>query len=254
MAFGEFEPKGENLLTAIYSVDEAHLFFRDLIFGRPFPLTLVTRSLDNLGVLLAVTLFLHRDLAIRPEIPGLFAASNLMDSCGTAGLAHVDRDLSKFLRLIRKLYISAPTKSDQQRALETAVGWLRTYILEGSFPALPPDSEPPRIVDRGTDGFVFATSFNMDLLLGWEELYRQGALRGVLMHQAAVNTDRWHVLAARKSPFLSFDLTKGAALLNEAEAAMDEPREWVTDGLWLRGPLGGTLILPSLLLQVFLRI
>lgn len=247
VAFGDFKPKGEG--AAIYSVDEAHLFYRDLILGRPMPLVLVARNLETMGVLLSIALFLHRDLAIHPAVPGLFSAVNLMDVHGTAGLAHVDRDLSKFLRFLRAYLMQAKGKS--QDALAVAVGFIREYILEGRTPALPPESEPPRVVDRGTDGFVFATCQHSDLLLGWEELYREGFLRGFLVHQ---DGDRCHVLAARKSQYLNFDLSKAENLLNEAEASMGEAREWVTDGYWLRGPEQGTLVLPSVLLQVFLRI
>lgn len=249
VAFGDFKPKGESP-GALYSVYEAHLFYRDLILGRHLPLVLVARDLETMGVLLSVALFLHRDLALNPAIPGLLSAVNLMDVHGVVGLAHVDRDLSKFLKFVRA-YLTT-TKDKAQDALATAVGWLRAYVLEGRVPALPPDPEPPRPVDWGSDGFVFATSQHSELLLGWEELYREGFLRGVLMHQSGA--DRWHVLAARKSPYLSFDLQKAASLLNEAEVAMGELPEWVTDGQWLRGPEEGTLIPPSTLLQVFLRI
>lgn len=252
VALGDFTPKGDNPLTAVYSVDDLHIFYRDLVFGRPFPLVLVTRSLSNMGQLLAVILFLHRDLAIHPGIPGLIAAVNLMDGYGTVGLAHVDRDLSRFLKLAQAALLKASDRATQQAVLETVVGWVRAYVLEGAYPALPPLPEPPRVVDRGTDGFVFAVSTHKDLVVGWEELYRQGFLRGVLMQQAA--DDRWNVLAARKSPYLSFDLKKAASILNEAEGAMGEERGWSTDGFWLKSPSEGTLILPSALLQVFLRI
>ncbi len=252
VAFGDFQPKveSENLLTALYRDHQVHLFYRDLILGRPLPLVLVARNLENMGVLLAITLFLHRDLAINPAVPGLLSAVNLMDAHGVAGLAHVDRDLAKFLKFVRA-YLTQ-THDKVQDALGTAVGFLHAYVTDGRLPSLPPEPEPPRIVDRGTDGFVFATSQHSELLLGWEELYRQGFLRGVLMHQEG--GDRWHVLAARKSFYLSFDLQKGANLLNEVEAALGEPQDWVTDGYWLRGPEEGTMILPSALLQVFLRI
>jgi hypothetical protein len=249
VAFGDFRPKEGATFYAIYNVDEAHLFYRDLIMGRSLPMVLVARNLETMGVFVAVTLFLQRDLAVHPAVPGLFSAVNLMDSYGRSGLAHVDRDLSRFLRFLRG-YLSE-NKGLVQDALATAVGFLRAYILDGVTPSMQAEPEPPRIIDRGTDGFVFATSHHTDLLSGWEELYRQGFLRGLLIHQEG---DRCHVLAARKSPYLSLDLKKAAAILNEAESAMGEPAEWVTDGFWLRGPEGGTLILPSALLQVFLRV
>jgi hypothetical protein len=250
VAFGDFKPKDTNPLTAIYSVDEAHKFYLDLILGRPLPLVLVLRDVETLGVLLSVALFLHRDLALSPTLPGLLAAVNLVDTFDVRGAAHLDRDLSKFLKFLRAYLIN--TKDKVQDVLATAVGFLRSYLLEGRMPALPPEPEPPRPVNWGTDGFVFATSTHPNLLTGWEELYRGGFLRGVLMHQAG--GDRWHVLAARKSPYLSFDLSKAASLLNEAEAAMGEPQEWKATDHWLQGPEMGTLIAPSVLLQVFLRI
>jgi len=250
VAFGEFE--AEDAQTAVYKSSEGHVFYRDLIFGRPLPLVLVTRRVENLGVLLAITLFLHRDLAIHPAIPGLYAAVNLGDFHGVAGYAHVDRDLSRFLKFLRE-YMGLPrSKNAQQAALVEAVGWLRAYVLEGTLPALTPEKEPPRVVDRGTDGFVFATSSHEDLLLGWEELYRSGFLRGVLMHQVA--NDRWHVLAARKGGYLAFDLNQAAVALNEAEAVMGEPSGWLSDGLWLASPKQGTLILPSAILELLLRV
>lgn len=250
VAFGDFKPKNDDSVTAIYTVDEAHLFYRDLILGRPMPFILVARSLETMGVLVSVALFLCRDLAINPGVPGLFSAVNLMDAYGTAGLAHVDRDLAKFLKFIRTFLAHANGKN--QEALGSVVNFLRDYLMEGCFPALPPDPDPPRIVDRGTDGFVFAVQEDTDLLGGWEEMYRQGFLRGFILRQES--RDRWHVLAARKSPYLSFDLKKAAGLLNEMEMALGEPPEWITDGLWLRGPERGTLILPTVLLSVFVRI
>jgi hypothetical protein len=253
VALGDFELEGEDSVSAIYKATEAHVFYRDLIFGRPFPLVLVTRGIENLGVLLGITLFLHRDLAIHPGVPGLFAALNMADFHGVAGLAHIDRDLSRFCKFLKKFIAEPRNKKEQQEALSTSVGWLRSYLLEGTLPALPPEKEPPRIIDRGTNGFVVATSSHGDLLLGWEELYRSGFLRGVLLYYQ-VGKDRWKVLGARKSGYLAFDLKTAAAALNEVEAAMGELADWATDGYWLTGPEEGTLILPSNLLEVLVRV
>ena len=250
VAFGDFVTEDSTGRTAIYQVNEVSEFFRDLILGRPLPLVFVTRDLENLSVILGVTLFLHRDLAIQPIVPSLLTSFGLADAYGVPGQAHVDRDLSRFLKFLRVYVGSAKGKKGQQEALTSAVSWIRAYILEGSLPALPTEPDPPRIIEQGTDGFVFATTKG-NLSAGWEELYRQGFLRGVLLTQ---NADRWKVLAARKSAFLALDLTKAADALNEAEAAMGEPSDWVTDGIWLLSPENGTLIPPSTILQVFLRV
>lgn len=248
LAFGDFTT--EDKAAAVYSVDGLASFFRDLILGRPYPLVFVARGIDNLGTLTALTLFLYRDLAINPATPGFIASVTLVDGLGTSGLAHLDRDASRFLRFIRSFLQATPEKNTQE-ALATVVGWIRAYILSGALPALPPAIPEPRIIDRGTDGFVFASTSHPDLLLGWEELFRQGFLRGALLQK--VELDRWRVLCARKSFYLTFDLKKVASALNQAEEAMAEPAEWETDGLWLRGPEKGSLVLPSALLNVLLK-
>jgi hypothetical protein len=248
LAFGDFTT--EDTATAIYGVDDLAVFFRDLILGRPYPLVFVARGIDNLGVLVALTLFLHRDLAINPATPGFIASVILVDGLGTSGLAHLDRDMSRFLRFV-KSYLHATPEKDAQKALVMVVGWIRAYLLDGILPALPPAIPEPRIIDRGTDGFVFASASHPDLLLGWEELFRQGFLRGALVQK--VDFDRWRVLCARKSLYLSFDLKKVASALNQAEEAMAEPAEWETDDLWLRGPEKGSLVIPSALLSVLLK-
>jgi hypothetical protein len=249
LAFGDFQ--SDDPSTAIYKQTAVQEFYVDLILGRPFPFVFVARTL-NLGTLLAIAIFMHRDLAIRPEVPGLIAAVSLTDHFGVAGLAHVDRDLARFLKFLGGYVGAAHGKKARQETLAQAVGWIRDYILRGELPGLPAEREPPRILDRGTDGFVMATCPHTDLVLGWEELFRAGFLRGVLYCQAG--TDRWKVLGARKSDFLAFDLVRAAEMLNEAEAVMGEPRGWTSDGYWLSGPEDGTMLIPSAILQVLLRV
>lgn len=251
VAFGDFET--EDPQAVVYGKGEAHVFFRDLIFGRSFPLTFVTRKIDTLGTLLSIALFLHRDLAINTSLPGLIAQVSLVDFHGVVGYAHTDEWTSRFFKLLLAQVQGPTDRAGQQEALRTAVEWLREFILEGHYPAaLPLTVEPPRVIDRGTDGFVVATATHPDLYLGWEHLYRSGFLRGILMYQ--VSEDRWKVLGARKSSYLGLDLNKAAAALNEAESAMEEPSEWQSDGFWLHGPERGTLILPSSLLDLLLRV
>jgi len=249
VAFGDFDASDHS--SVIYRDDETHLFCRDLILGRHYPMTLVMRSLGSLGSLVSCAIYLHRDLAIHPSVPGLLASVSLVDNYGIVGLAHTDPDLSRFFKLCRVFLSSAPGEHVKQDRLTTAVGWIRDIILDGQYPALPPDPDPPRILDHGSDGFVLASSSHPDLMSGWENLYRRGYLRGLLIYGAQ---DMWHCLAARKSHFLAFDLAKAAQILNAAEQAMGEDPAWTQDGLWLSSPPSGTLILPSDLLRVFLRV
>lgn len=253
VAFGQFVSKGE--LTAVYADDRTALteFYSDLLQGRPFPLKLVTRRLQTIGQLVAVALFLRRELAIHPAMPGLIAAANLADQLGLVGLAHIDRDLGRFFKLLTAYLPPNLGRKEQQVRIATTVGWVYQYIFEGQLPALPVEPEPPRPFDYGSNGFVLAeAAAGASLEDGWVELYRAGYLRGALF--SPPRDDRRHVLAARKSPFLAFDLRKAAEVLNEAESAMGEPPGWLADDLWLRGPQEGTLLPVTAVTQVLVRV
>jgi len=251
VGFGEFETSDRE--ARIYPKDGALAFFHDLILGRPMPLTLVTSGLDRLGILVVLAVFLSRDLAIHPVTPNLLAAADLVDRHHLAGLAHIDRDLARFFLFLIDYLPPTLGKKEQETRLSSAVSWIREYILDGSLPALPHDPPMPRVIDRGSDGFVIAdTPAWKNMELGWLELYRQGFLRGVLFGRP--REDRQAVLAARKSSFLSLDLRRAAEIFNEAERAMGEPPSWVASELWLKGPQEGTLLLPTMVLEVLLRV
>ena len=251
VAFGDFEVvKGEGV---VYPKDGLREFFEDLIQGRPFPLTLVTDGVDTIGVLVALTVFLHRDLAIHPTTPNLVVAADMVDLYKHAGLAHIDRDLARFFGFLSRYLPSGLSRQEQETRLVSAITWLRQYVVDGTLPALPAEFPTPRILNRGTNGFVVAEApVWKDLEDGWVELFRQGFLRGVLF--GAVQDDRRHVLVARKSPYLQFDLFKAAEILNEAERAMGELPGWEANELWLRGPLDGTLIWASAIVEVLIRV
>ncbi len=123
-------------------------------------------------------------------------------------------------------------------------------MLKGEFPALPPVPKPPRVLNTGTGGFVLAEAGALED--GWVELFRQGYLWGVLL--APAKEDRRRVLAARKSHLAPFDPRRAAELFNEAERAMGAPEGWKAEDLWLWGPEQGTLLLPTHIVDVVIRI
>ncbi len=251
VAFGDFEVQGNE--GVVYPKDGLRAFFEDLIRGRPLPLTFVTNGVDTIGTLVALTVFLHRDLAILPSTVSVLASAELVDRYKHAGLAHVDRDLARFFAMLSQYLPSGMDRAEQETRLASAVGWIRQYILDGTLPALPHEPPMPRVIDRGTNGFVLAdTPAWRSLEEGWVELFRQGFLRGVLFGRD--RHDRRAVMAARKSPYLAFDLRKAAEVLNEAERAMGEEPAWLATDLWLRGPDEGTLLLATAILEVLLRV
>lgn len=251
LAFGDFVSGGD---AVVYPDDPTALscFFLDPIQGRPYPLTLVIRSIHTVGHLVSVALFLHRDLAIHPAMPALVMAASLVDELKLAGLAHIDRDLARFFQLLEGYLPPNLSKKAQQERLGTAVGWIRQYVLDGQLPALPVEPAPPRILDVGTNGFVLAESvLKVSLESCWVELYRQGFLRGAVYGQPRKDGHR-RVLVARKSTLLAFDLRKVADILNEAETAMGEPPGWVASSLWLKSD--STLLKPEDVTKVLVRV
>lgn len=231
------------------------MFFEDLIMGRAMPLTLATPSIQDVDTLVAIALFLHRDLATHPATPELVYSVDFVHRLGLPALAHIEESKARFLSAMRGHF---PEKGLGQRELSarvtSAVGWIREYIHEGKLPplGLVPRSEV-RILNQGTNGFVVAVT-KESLWDGWVELYRLGFLRGVLVEYAP--GDRQRVLIARKSHMVRFDLVTAARALNQIEIAMGELPEWTVtkDGLWLAGPEQGTLLLLQQTLEILTRV
>ena len=251
VALGSFEPSDKIL---VYPSDAEGFglrqFYSDLILGRPLPLRLVTREVEDVDDAFTLALFLDRKLAIHPTTPAVIAALDLA-RCGPAGLAHVDRDLARFISFSRS-YLGE--KAGREERIKTVIEWLRQYVVEGVFPSLPPEPKPPRVLDVGTNGFVLAEAASgADLVDGWVELYRLGHLRGMLFGAASPEGQRL-ALGARKSSFVAMGLEKAAGVLNEAERAMGELPGWVADSLWLWGPQEGTLLLPTHIIEVLVRV
>jgi hypothetical protein len=245
VAFGDFEV-GEG---ACYPLDGLPAFFEDLARGRAFPTILAVRGLTP-SLLVAMALFVHRELALQPGMLSLVTSCGFVDRLGLAGMAHIDRDLARFFKFLLAYLPFDLSQKERQERLEAAVEWVRQYVLRGALPALPPEPSPPRVIDTGTKGFVLAEGVALED--GWVELFRQGYLWGVLL--TAPREDRRRVLAARKSHLMPFDPRRAAEVFNEAERAMGAPEGWRAEDLWLWGPDGGTLLLPSHIVDVVIRI
>jgi len=230
-------------------------FYEDLLLGRAMPLVFATPRVQDIDTLMAIALFLHRDLATHPATASFVYTVDFVHRLGLPALAHIEEDLAHFLAALRTYF---PDTGISQRELSTrvttAVGWIRDYIHEGKLPLLgsAPRTEV-RILDRGTQGFVSAETQG-PLWDGWVELFRAGFLRGILVDHS--QGDRKDCLIARKSPFLGFDLPLACRLLNQMELAMGELAEWATtpDGLWLKSPPEGTLLLLRDILEVLIRV
>jgi hypothetical protein len=246
IALGDFEPSET---TLVYRTESAlQQFYRDLIFGRPLPLKLVAREIKDIDQVLILALFLDRKLAIQPNMASVVAGCDL-GRFGPAGLAHTDRDLARLISFAQGYLEGKDGRGDR---IKQVVEWFRQYVLEGILPAMSREVDPPRVLDVGTNGFVLAEGEG-GLVDGWTELYRLGHLRGLLFGPASPEGRR-SVLGARKSPLVALDLPKAASILNEAESAMGELPGWVGESLWLWGPEDGTLLLPSHITEVLVRV
>lgn len=226
-------------------------FFEDLILGRPMPLVFCTPAIQDVDTLFAIALFLHRELAITPSMPGLVGQVDLVHRRGLPVLGHVGQDFALFLRLLRAYFPVGLSKIDMGARLGTAVQWIREYALQGTLPATGRPFAEARVLQRGTDGLVVAETAG-DLLEAWVTLFSNGHLRGLLV--GPERDGRRRVLGARKSFFCSFDLALAARLLNEVEAAMGEKPAWKAEGDWLWGPPVGTAILVPHIVEVLLRV
>jgi len=232
-------------------------FYEDLILGRPMPTTLATPKVQDIDTLFAIALFLHRDLATHPSTASIVYTVDFVHRLGLPALAHLDDNLARFFSSLRAYF---PETGLSQRELseriQNAVGWLRDYIQNGKIALV--GSRPRiniRILDQGTSGFVAAScNDEAPLLDGWVELYRLGFLKGILIKRAS--EDRNHVLIARKSHFMPFDLLKANVILNQMEAAMGEHPGWKIwpDNLWLQSPQEGTLLLLQHIIEVLVRV
>jgi len=196
-----------------YPVGGLQDFYEDLILGKPFPLVFKCRSVST-ETLVAISLFLYRDLALVPAMASVVASVGFVTRHGLAGYAHIDRDLAGLLWFLEE-YLEGFDKD----SLAAAVSWVRAYALERRLPAIStwPSVE---ILDTGSNGFVVASmSPGEDTLKGLVDAYSQGFLRGVIMSGS-------HALVAKKSPYLELDLAKAAEILRDIEAQVGSEAVW----------------------------
>jgi hypothetical protein len=238
-----WEPTSKGALTA---------FYEDLIFGRPLPLKFATHSVNDIDTVLAVGLFMHRDMALAPGCLSFVTAADFVHRWGLPGFAHVPEDVGRFLYFLRG-YTLEPglTQRETANRLSQAITWVREYLQEDRLPHMPNAQVDVTIIDRGTNGFVFASTEG-DLLTGWVNLYRMGYLGGVLV--GPDTNHRRHVVGARKTPHVALDLHRAAQHFNELENAYGEPAGWHVEEDLLFGPTDGTIIPPSQLIEVMIRV
>lgn len=197
-------------------------FYEDLLKGAPFPFSFHAYSLWGADALVAVAIYLHRELALLPQTTALVGYICFHRRMGEFSLAHVPPEVAAFIRLLESVSWERLTDKEQGERISTSVSWIREYLLGDKLPHLVRPTAPS-IITVGSNGFVVAESLNPSREV-WTELYRAGYLRGVLM---GPETDEGSTyLLSKKSEYLEFDLYKGEKLLNELEAIHEGPAVW----------------------------
>lgn len=251
VGLGQFEVKGAGAVAYLPGPDQLAKFYLDLIGGRPLAPKMVLARIEAISHLVALALFMDREVALHPRASGLVNAVTLMETMGCAGAAHCERDTEAFLRFIWKFYLGqgeGPSAEEAQR-VTTALTWVREFILDGRLPAMPSPPNPPKVLDIGTNGFVVAEVRHPMLYEAVVELYRWGYLRGVVYF---LSGSRTKVLAFRKSAYLQFNLGEARIRLNGMEQAAGDPPEWIAGDLFLSHQ--GSAIPQRLITEVLLRV
>lgn len=244
VGLGQFEVKDAGAVAYLPGPDQLAKFYLDLISGRPLAPKMVLVRIEEVSHLVALALFMDREVALHPRASGFVNAVTLMETLGGAGAAHCERDTEAFLRFIWRFYVEGPSVEEAQRVTKVLT-WIREFVLDGKRPAMPPLPPPPKVLDHGTNGFVVAEVQHPTLYDAVVELYRWGYLRGVVYH-------RQQVLAFRKSAYLQFDLAEAKVKLNAMEQAEGAPPDWVAGDLLLSHL--GTKIPRRLITEVLLRV
>lgn len=245
-------------LAAEYSYDTASEVYRDLLAGKALPLQFVSNRVTS-DALIAATLFLHRDLVLIPRCFELVCAVDFVGSNGSWAMAHVGPR-----SVLRALQRASRTRMDQDD-LVRFVTLVQEYVRFGTEPKEKP-FRSIRAVDTGTNGFVvLQCAYEPDAFVpGCVDdgitlaAFGEGHLRGVAFE--GVGEGRTRVSVFRKTPHVAFGLTTACQVLNDVEMATGEYGGWVCGGYVedvptsLTSPPEGTLLLPSQVLSVLLRV
>jgi hypothetical protein len=225
------------------------LLFEDLVAGVPLPLTIAIRDVGGPDTIVALAVFLNREVALHPATPGLVAAADLFHRYGVPMLGHTEPDVGTFLRQLAALPRGLPQVETAQNLLP-AIGWVCDFVLKGTLPHPGPPSAEVRVLDVGSNGFVIAESDAPDEG-GWVALYRLGFLRGVLV--GPDRAGRRQVIVSRKTRHVPLDLGKAQQFLDELEGLLGGVPGWRVEGPFLFSPEGGSIVLVSHLVQVLIR-
>lgn len=225
--------------------------FEDLVIGTKLPLTFSTKRVRAPDTILAISLFMNRDLLLLPATPGLVYGVDLAHRFGPQLLAHLDPIVSGFFKAFPRFFTPNLTNREVGERIATMVQWIREYLTEGKYPNLGGSAPEVRIIDVGSNGFVLADALEVSLD-AWEVLYREGYLRGVLLGPEVEGRRR--ILASRKNERAWEGLSKAVPFLNEIEFLSNGLPEWKFEGDFLYSPSVGTRALISHLLKVFLGI
>lgn len=246
---GVYEHHGEGFNS--FTPGALTRLFEDLVIGTKLPLAFATPQVKGPDTILAITLFLKRELLLLPATPGLVYGVDLAHRFGPQLLSHLDPIVSGFFKAFPRFFTPNLTKNELGERVTTMVGWVSEYLTDGKIPNLGGSSPEVRILDVGTNGFVLAEALNLTLD-AWEVLYRDGYLRGVLLGPEVQG--RRKLLASRKNERAWEGMPRSVPLLNELEALSGGVPEWKYEGDLVYSPAVGTNVLVSHLLKVFLGI
>jgi len=226
-------------------------FYEDLLLGTSLPLVFATRDVRGPDTLLAIALFMHRELPLISATTGFVASVDLYHRWGPPMLAHVEPRLAAFLRSFDKFIHSGLSKRERGERIAMGAQWIREFLVDGVLPDLGYKLPEVRVLDIGSNSFVLAETESPSVE-AWEVLFRMGHLRGILL--GPDNKGNRVVLASRKHERSWPGMRNAIVFLNDLEKLSGGGSEWTLDENYIRSPLMGTSITPSYLLEVFLRV